>query len=267
MAVQASKQSSTGKIVYFNSTLTYGKKSVLFDDIKNSQGESIKEYDEGLRVDFADLPEFPKIAPSQEGSVKLPFRVSAGYDAENQKITHINPFSGVFEAVPSDIGPRPEANAEPHSKEVEKQGNDGKAYTDKSFYVEFEIVEKMEAKGFFNGVHVRRYLKDKFFARPDGMVNVSGTSKSVHTNNLLETGEMIWGFSADDIPMPEDNNLLPTLLEIQKENPVPVRLTVKNGFIDSLLPSTLQYQEVSTPDDFEATAVRRPKVSGTDEEL
>ena len=269
MSVKVSKQSSNSdNVVYFNATIKSGKHAILLDDISDLHGESLKNFAEGLRIDFEDLPDFPVIPHEQP---KFNFRVAVIWDAEKQSVIALNPWSGVYEAIGIDVGPRPEEGGDPISKVTEKVGQDQKPYIDKSFYVIFKIIEKNEANGFFDGTTPRMFLKDKFFMRPDGMTDVSGTSKSKHTLRVSEFGEMTGVFD-DDIQFPEDGNVLPIILERLIEISRPVRLTFKNGFVDSLLPSNKSFisnleKEEPFLDDEKDEPVRRPKTSEEDVEL
>ena len=226
MAIKISqpKGSKSSDILYFHAKIKSGNQKIRITNLDENQ-----DIDD-LKIAFEDLPKFPKIPENYEVA-----HCSVIYDRENAQVLAINPWRGVFEAIGSDIGPRPSGeDSDPIAEEKDKVGNDGKPYVERKFFEVFKITDKQENGGFFFGTTPRAYFQDKFYERADGMTDISGTSKSRWTVKLQDM-VIEQGLGDEDIPWPDSGNVLPDLLERLLDNKRKVRLTFKDGWIDSIL--------------------------------
>lgn len=259
MAINVSQPNGSKKedILYFHATIRAGKERVKITCLDEEQ--SIDD----MKIDIEDLPDYPKF---EQGTSIEDCQVI--YDKAEDKVLAINPWNGIFEAVGIDLGPRPEEGADPHPNIQEKEGQDGKPYMDKSFHEVFKILDKHEYDGFFYGTTPRLFLKDKFYERPDGMTDIGGTQKSRWTVRLQKmVSEQKLG--EEDIPWPEDGNVLPVLLERLLENEVRVRLVFENGWINSLTGIAGRKVVVDDIEDEDETPKKKSKkvVDEVDEEF
>jgi len=219
------KSEGNGNILYIHAKVRTGERTALIHDLNNEEDKRLEDF----KVSMEDLPLYPK----------LPAKFTLDecqviYDGDNEKVLAINPYVGVFTAVGTALGPRPDGeDGEPKAALVEKEGyKGGKPYTVKNFHEIFKITDKDSV---FYGSTPRLFLQDKFVATSDGMAGYSGTEKSKWTTRLAKFGET-QGLFDEDITMPKDGNVLPILEQRIQNNEREVQLVFEGGFINTLLP-------------------------------
>jgi hypothetical protein len=214
-----------GNILYLRARVQTGETKARIDDLNQDEDKRLDSF----KVNIEDLPTYPKL-PNKF----VVDECQVIWDVDNSKVLAINPYVGVFTAVGTALGPRPDGeDSDPKAQMVEKDGfNGGKPYTVKNFHEIFKITDK---ESLFYGSTPRLFLQDKFVATSDGMAGYSGTEKSKWTVRLAKFGET-QGLFDEDITMPKDGNVLPILEERILNNKREVQLVFEGGFINTLLP-------------------------------
>lgn len=227
MAVKqvATGNGEKGNILYLHARIQTGETRARIDDLNTEEDKRVDSF----KVNIEDLPTYPKL-PTKF----VLDECQVIWDADNEKVLAINPYVGVFTAVGTELGPRPDGeDSEPKAQMVEKEGyKGGKPYTVKNFHEIFKITDK---ESVFYGSTPRLFLQDKFVATSDGMAGYSGTEKSKWTTRLQKFGET-QGLFDEDITMPKDGNVLPVLEKRIQNNKREVQLVFEGGFINTLLP-------------------------------
>lgn len=265
-----------GNILYLHAMIRTGEQRAIIHDLNTEEDKRLDDF----KVSMEDLPTYPKL-PTKSTLDEC----QVIWDADNEKVLAINPYVGVFTAVGTALGPRPDGeDSDPKAQVVEKEGyKGGKPYTVKNFHEVFKITDKDSV---FYGSTPRLFLQDKFVATSDGMAGYSGTEKSKWTVRLAKFGDT-QGLFDEDITMPKDGNVLPILEKRIQNNKREVQLVFEGGFINTLLPvaqkssrsveaikSEMGYTEVeidfSDPDvdaDFPKAAKPAKKVEIDEDEL
>lgn len=214
-----------GNILYLHAKIRTGEQKAVIHDLNTEEDKRLDDF----KVSMEDLPTYPKL-PTKSTLDEC----QVIWDADNEKVLAINPYVGVFTAVGTALGPRPDGeDSDPKAQVVEKEGyKGGKPYTVKNFHEIFKITDK---ESVFYGSTPRLFLQDKFVATSDGMAGYSGTEKSKWTVRLAKFGDT-QGLFDEDITMPKDGNVLPILEKRIQNNKREVQLVFEGGFINTLLP-------------------------------
>ena len=157
-----------GNILYLRARVQTGETKARIEDLNKDEDKRLDSF----KVNIEDLPTYPKL-PNKF----VVDECHVVWDVDNSKVLAINPYVGVFTAVGTALGPRPDGeDSEPKAQLAEKDGfNGGKPYTVKNFHEIFKITDK---ESIFYGSTPRQFLQDKFVATSDGMDGYSGTEKS-----------------------------------------------------------------------------------------
>lgn len=188
-----------------------------------------KEFDNGTnkkKISLADLPKYPKLPTNSEK------RYRVRLNKEGDQIDSIFPAEGHFVAKVIDMGRRPNEGDEPQPYEkVFGQGT-----PKESRHLEFFVVYKV-SKGPLKNATAPYFLHYKFDDRGDGFTTFSGNPDNPKATRLLQLIDWCNKHNTidEDIPWPEDGNVLPLMLERALESDREVELIVKDGYIKELL--------------------------------
>lgn len=197
----------------------------------DGQGQPVQVY-RSYKFDFADLPDFPKLP---EDAVIEECQVV--YDNKNDKIIGIGPYNGSFRGKAIDLGPKTPDGSAPMSRIQNKpdKKHPGKSYKDVNFWAIYQVTDKEIDGGLWLGAKGFCFLKDKFYNRGDGFVDIIGDSEkaNTHATKLREWGDQhhLW---EEDIQWPADGNVLPELLRRLQERGDEVLLIFKKGMINEV---------------------------------
>lgn len=243
------KESNSNSIVYIHAKIQTGDTKARITDLDGKV--------EDIRISLEDLPKFPRLPKKY-----VLDECSVIYDTEKEEVLAINPWVGVFLAIGTALGPRPDGeDSLPKAvQSAEKIGQDKKPYTTMNFHEVFKILDEQEQDGVFYGTSPRLFLQDKFAETSDGLVGYTGTEKSKWTMRLKRFGDA-QGLFDEDITWPKDGNVLPILEERMLDNGRQVRLVFEDGFINSISPAGKAKAKVLEPMDDEPAVepVRTPK--------
>jgi hypothetical protein len=183
-----------------------------------------------MRVALADLPKVPRLKP--DNKVGKEYRVRMSEDGT--EVENITPVQGHFTAKLTDIGPRPEKDADPTPRE--KVWNEGKSNENR--YLEFFAVYQI-TEGAFKGVQMPAFnMHYKFEEDPEneGYARFAGNFDNPKATRLFQLRD--WGLTHGlwNEPIPwDDVTILPTLLDRALENEKEVDIIVKRGYISEVM--------------------------------
>lgn len=184
------------------------------------------------------LPKHPHIAPNSDEDLYM-----VVLSPEKDKVEKIGPAEGHFLAKCIDFM-RPDEDSDPapadgtyHDKKT------GKDIPYQKFTAVFKILNTR-----FKGVEVLHFLRYKFrdnngVAGWDGKL---GHPNAIHLPRLVEFCTKT-GCVDSPIPWPEDGNILPELLSRILEADKVVDLTIKDGYISSIMFSDVEGEEDEAP--------------------
>lgn len=237
MAKFGQKSGFEKKLVGIVSVIT-GESTAKFTLVED--GKQFKNDTKSFKAKFEDLPARPKLTPNDKsGRTQLRIRMNS----EGTEVEALTPVVGVFDLELTDLGPRPEKDAEPMPKE--RVWNEGTPKENR--YLEFFAVYKISS-GNFKGVSLPGYnLHYKFEEDPNNSgfarftFNLSNR-QATRGKQLADWGHLhgIWevqGTEIDGDPIAwDDGTILPELLERALEQPK-VRGVIRDGYVKELLPS------------------------------
>ena len=239
-----------------------GDNKVLFT--LKEEGKTFNGGAKSLKVNLADLPKRPKIQPNSTGTIRI--RMSG----DGLEVEALTPVVGVFNAKMIDMGKKEDKDS--HPTPYVKTWNEGKP--NENSYLEFFAVYEI-TEGKFKGVALPAYkLHYKFEedvpANP-GFTRFAGSFNSKRATRLFQLRDWgnlhgLWEVTRDGVegePIEwDDETILPELLERAEETDAQIRVVIKDGYIQELLP--LDEEDVEPFGDEEVT---EPDLDNVDEIL
>lgn len=248
MAKFGQKQGYEKKLVGIVNVIT-GESTAKFT--LTEEGKQFKNGTNVLKVKFDDLPKRPRLQPNDKsGRTQLRIRMNS----EGTEVEALTPVVGVYDLELTDLGPRPEKDADPMPKE--KVWNEGTAKENR--YLEFFAVYQIES-GNFKGVSLPAYnLHYKFeedSSNPGFAAFTFSLSNKQATRGrqLADWGDLhgVWSVVGEDVEgepiVWDDDTILPELLERALEQPK-VRGVIKNGYITEILPRDEEPEFLDEPE-------------------
>lgn len=211
-----------------------------------------KKFENGTnqkKIKLEDLPKYPKIGP---GSEEKRYRIRLNKDGD--AVESIFPAEGHFYAKIIDFGRRPKEDEDPQPYEKVYQQGTPKESRHLEFYATYKIT-----KGGMKNASAPYFLHYKFDDRGDGFATFIGNPDNAKATRLIQLIE--WankhGLIDEEIPWPEDGNILPTLLERALDTDREVEIIVKDGWINDIL-STGSYEDGSDEEEEEKPKAKAP---------
>lgn len=191
--------------------------------------DASKEFDNGTnkkKIALGDMPKSPKLQPNTEK------RYRVRLNKEGDQIDSLFPAEGHFVAHVYDAGRRPKEDEEPQPYEkVFGQGT-----PKESRHLEFYFMYKI-TKGPLKGATAPYFLHYKFDDNGDGFATFTGNPDNPKATRLMQLID--WCNKhiemEEQIPWPEDGNIVPALLERALEADREVEIIVKDGYIKELM--------------------------------
>lgn len=204
------------------------------------EGKTFKGGEKSIKVNFADLPKYPKLEPNDSSGKQLRIRMSS----DGSEVEALTPVVGMFPAKLVDIGPRPSEDADPAPRE--KVWNEGTPKENR--YWEFFNVYEITS-GKFKGVRLPALNLHYKFEEDDnnpGYTRFAGSFANNKATRLLQLRDVgilhgWWDMEDGEVvgePIPwDDETILPELLERGLEHDAEVNVVIKGGYIIEVLPS------------------------------
>lgn len=193
--------------------VTFEDDSIEFDNGKNYKSFKLE-----------DMVRPPKLS---EGEKKY-FVV---LNPDGDSVESIGPVEGVFHAIFKDFN-RADDDSDPAP--LEKEPSNPKWQPYQFFLAFFEITS-----GPYKGLQIPQFLHYKFeeSKTDEGMTAWKGDPENPKATRLHELVDFCLKLDlvSEPIPWPDDGNVLPAFYEKATENPKPVKLVIKDGYISSLL--------------------------------
>lgn len=204
------------------------------EDGFDGEGKAVQIY-RSYKFNFEDLPDFPKLPNDTVIS-----ECQVVWDNKESKIVGIGPYNGSYKGSPSELGPKTPDGSKPMSR-IQKKKNlnvkKGQAaeYEDVNFWCIHTITDTVTDGGLWVGAKGFQFLKDKFYRRDDGMTDIMGDPEktTTHAARLREWGDQL-GLFNDDIPWPDDGNVLPILQDRMHEKPQEIILIFRKGSVQEI---------------------------------
>ncbi len=157
--------------------------------------------------------------------------------SDRTEVISIRPERGLFKVRCVDFV-RPEDGADP----IPKTYNNKKyGYSYQAFTAMLEIVE-----GQYKGVQIPYFLHYKVTDDGQGYAGIRGNPNDPKATRVQQFVEFvdITGISDEQIPWPEDGNILPEMLRICLKKKKQFDIVLKNGYIESILEASLNEKDV-----------------------